>query len=194
MTGEGGVRSGRLGDQRGALTLGRTGILQGWRQRALVAVLVVELVVSLEDELARSQQLRGGLGGQLADRLGLAELPGEVAGAGRLGGAQGGGGADVREAGGGGREALAGFLRFVCGAERFVQRGAAGQEGPRRRRGRRDDGVVGLEGHPAAGDVLRREAHWRPGVGELNGRRYQSLERRGRWGALAGRRWDVFRP
>lgn len=68
----------------------------------------------LEDELARSQRLRGGLGGQLADRLGLAELPGEVAGAGRLGGAQGGG-ADVREAGVGGLEALVSFLGFVCG-------------------------------------------------------------------------------
>lgn len=119
MTGEGGVGGRRLGDQRGALTQGRAGILQGWWQRALVAVLVVELVVPLEDELARSQRLRGGLGGQLADRLGLAELPGEVAGAGRLGGAQGGG-ADVREAGGGGREALVSFLCFFCGAERFV--------------------------------------------------------------------------
>lgn len=105
VTGEGGVRGRRLG---------RAGILQGWRQRALVAVLVVELVVPLEDELARSQRLRGGLGGQLADRLGLAELPGEVARAGRLGGAQGGG-ADMREAGVGGLEALVSFLGFVCG-------------------------------------------------------------------------------
>lgn len=55
-------------------------------------MLVMELVVPLEDDLARSQQLRGGLlRGRLVDRLGLAELPGEVAGAGRLGRAQGGG-------------------------------------------------------------------------------------------------------
>lgn len=88
------MRGRRLGE-RGALTLGRAEILQGWWQRTLVAVLVVELVVSLQDELARSQRLRRGLGGELADRLRLAELPGEVAGAGRLGRAQGGGGGDV---------------------------------------------------------------------------------------------------
>lgn len=84
------MRGRRLGE-RGALTLRRAEILQGWWQWTLVAVLVVELVVPLQDELARSQRLRGGLGGELADGLGLAELPGEVAGAGRLGGAQGGG-------------------------------------------------------------------------------------------------------
>lgn len=57
------------------------------------------------------------------DRLGLAELPGEVAGAGWLGGAQGGGdqgGVDVREAGGGGLEALVSFLEFFPGGEHFV--------------------------------------------------------------------------
>ena len=64
----------------------------------------------LEDEVARPQHLRGGLGGRLADRLGLAELPWEVAGAGRLGRAQssaGQGGVAVREPGGSGLEALA---------------------------------------------------------------------------------------
>lgn len=91
VTGEGRVRGRRLGE-RGALTLRRAEILQGWRQRTLVAVLVVELVVPLQDELTWSQRLRGGLGGELADGLRLAELPGEVAGAGRLGRAQGGGG------------------------------------------------------------------------------------------------------
>lgn len=114
VTGEGGVRGWRLGEQRGDLALGRAVILQGRWQRALVAVLVVELVVPLEDELARSQRLRGGLRGRLVDRLGLAELPGEVAGAGRLGRAQGGGdqgGVDVRESGGG-LEALVSFLCF----------------------------------------------------------------------------------
>lgn len=59
--------------------VGGTGILPGRRQRALVAVLVVELVVPLQDELAGSERLGGGLGGELADGLGLAELPGEVA-------------------------------------------------------------------------------------------------------------------
>lgn len=54
--------------------------------------------------------------------------------------------------------------------------------------------MVGLEGHPAAGDMLRGEADWWQGVSELNRRRYQSLERWGRWGALVGRWWDVFRP
>lgn len=128
VTGEGGVRGRRLGEQRRARgafaqTLGRAWILEGWRQRALVAVLVVELVVPLEDELARSQWLRGGLGGRLEHRLGLAELPGEVAGAGRLGGAQGGGtqgGVAVREAGGGALEALVSFLCFFSGGEHFV--------------------------------------------------------------------------
>lgn len=45
----------------------------------------------LEHELAWSECLRGGLRGRLMDGLGLAELPGEVAGAGWLEGAQGGG-------------------------------------------------------------------------------------------------------
>lgn len=125
MTGEGGVRGWWLGEQRGALvvTLGRAVVLQGWWQGALVAVLVVELVVPLEDELARSHGLRGGLGGWLENRLGLAELPGEEAGAGRLGGAQGGGdvgGVDMREAGGGGLEALVTFLYLFSGGEHFV--------------------------------------------------------------------------
>lgn len=53
--------------------------------------------------------------------------------------------------------------------------------------------MVGLERHAAAGHVLRGEADWRQGVSELNRRRYESLERRGRWGALCGRRWDGFR-
>lgn len=56
-------------------------VLEGWRKRALVAVLVVELVVPLEDELARPQHLRGRLGGRLVDWCRLAELAGEVAGA-----------------------------------------------------------------------------------------------------------------
>lgn len=121
MTGEGRVRGGGLGE-RGALTLGRAEILQGWWQWTLVAVLVVELVVPLQDKLARPQRLRGGLRGELADGLGLAELPGEVAGAGRLGGAQGGGGGggDVRETGGGGLEALVSLLVFIRGGEHFA--------------------------------------------------------------------------
>lgn len=53
--------------------------------------------------------------------------------------------------------------------------------------------MVGLEGHPAAGDVLGGEADRRQGVRELNGRRYQGLERRRRRGTLGGGRWDVFR-
>lgn len=53
--------------------------------------------------------------------------------------------------------------------------------------------MVGLEGHPAAGDVLRGEVDGRQGVGELDRRRYQGLEGRRRRGALGGRRWDVFR-
>lgn len=106
-----------------ALTLGRAVILQGCRQRALVAVLVVELVVPLEDEVARPQHLRGRLGGRLANGLGLAELPREVAGAGRLGRAQGGaaaqGGVAVREAGGD-LEALVSLLRLLCSVEHLV--------------------------------------------------------------------------
>lgn len=130
VSGEGGVSGRRLGEQRGALalTLGWAVILQGWRQLALVAVLVVELVVPLEDKLARSQRLRRGLGGRLEDGLGLAELPGEVAR--RLGGAQGGGnqggGVDVREAGGGGLKALVSFVCFFSGGEHLVERRAAG--------------------------------------------------------------------
>lgn len=65
-------------------------ILEGRRHWSLIAVLVVELVVPLKDEVARPQHLRGWLWGRLADGLGLAELPREVAGAGWLGGAQGG--------------------------------------------------------------------------------------------------------
>lgn len=53
--------------------------------------------------------------------------------------------------------------------------------------------MVRLEGHPAARDMLRGEADRRQGVSELNRRRYQSLERRGRRGALGGRWWDGFR-
>lgn len=52
--------------------------------------------------------------------------------------------------------------------------------------------MVRLEGHPAAGDVLGREADWRQGVGELNRGRDQSLERWRRWGALGGGRRDGF--
>lgn len=158
--------------------LTRGGVLQGRRQRALVAVLVVELVVPLEDELARPEWLRGGLGGWLEDWLGLAELAGEVGGAGRLGGPRGGGaqgGVVAREPGGGGLEALTGHLRAASGGEHFVKRRASGQEGPRRGRRRGDDGVVWLEGHPAAGDVLRREAHRRERVGELDRRGNQRL-------------------
>lgn len=130
VSGEGGVSGRRLGEQSGALalTLGRAVILQGRRQRPLVAVLVVELVVPLEDELARSQRLRRGLGGRLEDGLGLAELPGEVAR--RLGGAQGGGnqggGVDVREAGGGGLKALVSFVCVFSGGEHLVERRAVG--------------------------------------------------------------------
>lgn len=154
------------------------GVLQGRRQRALVTVLVVELVVPLEDQLARSERLRGGLGGRLADRLRLAELAGEVGGAGRWGGPQGGGaqrGVVAQEPGSGGLEALAGLLATSSGGQPFVKRGAAGQEGPRRGWGRRDDGVVWLEGHTATGDVLRREAHRRARVGELDRGGYQRL-------------------
>lgn len=86
---------------------------------------------------------------------------------------------------------MEGLLRaegFVCRGERLVQGRAAGQEGSGWRRGRGDDGMVGLEGHPAARDVLRGEAHRRKGVRELNGGWYQDLEARGRRRAL-GRRW-----
>lgn len=149
-------------------------------------MLVVELVVPLQDELARPQRLGGGLRGELADGLGLAQLPGEVA---RARAAQdGGGGVEVREAGGGGVEGLVRSRGFIGGGERLVQGRAAGQEGPRGRRGRRDDGVVGLEGHATARDVLGGEADWRKGVCELNGGWNQHLESRGRRGAL-GRRW-----
>lgn len=53
--------------------------------------------------------------------------------------------------------------------------------------------MVGLEGHPAAGDVLGGEADRRQGVSELNGRWYQGLERRRRRGTLGGGWRDVFR-
>lgn len=53
--------------------------------------------------------------------------------------------------------------------------------------------MVGLEGHPAAGDVLGGEADRWQGVSELNGRWYQGLERRRRRGTLGGGWWDVFR-
>lgn len=105
----------------------------------------------LQDKLTWPEELRGGLGGGLTDGLGLAELPREVAGARAQGG--GGGQGGVAEAGGG-LEALVSFLRFVSAWELFVQGRAAGQDGPRRRWGRRDDGMVWLEGHPAAGDML----------------------------------------
>lgn len=81
---------------------------------------------------------------------------------------------------------------FICRGERFVQGRAAGQEGSGRWRGRGDDGMVGLEGHPAARDVLRGEADGRKGVRELNGGRYQHLEAGGRRGALGRRWWDVI--
>lgn len=105
----------------------------------------------LQDKLAWPQQLRGRLGGGLTDRLGLAELPWEVAGARAQGG--GGGQGSVAEAGSG-LEALVSFLCFVSGWELFVQRRAARQDGPRRRWRRRDDGVVWLERHTAAGNML----------------------------------------
>lgn len=159
-------------------------------------MLVVELVVPLQDQLTGSERLGGRLGGGLEEGLGLAELPGEVAGARRLRGAQSGGtqdGVNGGVAGGGGLEALVRALCFLSGGEDFVQRGAAGEEGPRRGRGRRDDGVVRVEGHPAARDVFGGESDRREGVSELDGRGDQSLERRwGRW-ALCGRGWDGFR-
>lgn len=122
VTGEGGVRGWRLREQRGArvalaLTLGWAVLLEGRRQWALVAVLVVELVVPLQDELARPQQLRGGLRGGLADRLRLAELSWEVGGAGAQG--FGGGQGCVAEAGGG-LEALESLLIFVSAQVLFV--------------------------------------------------------------------------
>lgn len=83
-------------------------------------------------------------------------------------------------------------LGFVCGGKCFVQGRAAGQEGPRRGRGRRDDRMVGLEGHPAARDMLGGEADRWKGVCELNRGRYQSLEGWGRWGALCRRWWYVI--
>lgn len=79
---------GRLGQHRGALVLGWAGVLQGCWEGTLVAVLVVELVVPVQDQLARPQRLGGRLGGRLADGLGLAQLTGEVAGTRRLGGPQ----------------------------------------------------------------------------------------------------------
>ena len=53
--------------------------------------------------------------------------------------------------------------------------------------------MVWLEGHTAAGDVLRREADRWERVSKLDRRGYQSLEGRRRWRALGGRRWDWFR-
>lgn len=99
----------------------------------------------------------------------------------------------MREAGGGGLEALVSAVCLFSGGEHIVQRRAAGEEGPRRGRRGRDDGVVRLEGHPAAGDVLGGEADGRDGVDELDGRWDQRLERRWRRRALGGRRWDGFR-
>ena len=113
-----------------------------------------------------------------------------------MGGAQSSraqGGVAVQQPGGGGLEALVSFLGFVSRGEHFVQRQAAHQEGPRGRRGRRDDGMMRLKGHPAARYVLGREAHWRERVGELDRRGYQSLERWWRWRTLVGRWWDWFR-
>lgn len=166
-------------------------VVEGGGQRALVAVLVVELMVPLQDELAGSQRLGGGLGGGkgggLEEGLGLAVLPGKVAGAGMLRGAQGG--VSVGEARGrGGLEALVRCLPFLS----VVDRGAAGEEGPERGRRGRDDGVVRLEGHPAAGDVFGGESDWRKGVGELHRGRDETLERWRRRGALGGRRRDGF--
>lgn len=66
-----GLRLRWLGEQRGA---GGGGVLQGGWHWALVAVLVMELVVPLQDQLALPQQLGGGLRGRLANGLGLAEL------------------------------------------------------------------------------------------------------------------------
>lgn len=53
--------------------------------------------------------------------------------------------------------------------------------------------MMGLEGHPAARDVLGGEADGWTGVCELNGGRYQSLESWGRWGTLCRRWWYVLR-
>lgn len=82
-------------------------------------MLVVELVVPLQDELARPEDLRGRLGGRLTYGLGLAELAGEVAGAGARGsGAQGG--VAEREAGSGGLQALSEFLHLLFRGEHLV--------------------------------------------------------------------------
>lgn len=203
VSGEGGVGGWRFGEQRGsvggALVLVLTGgtvVVEGGGQRALVAVLVVELVVPLQDELAGSQRLGGwlgggkggGKGGGLEEGLGLAVLPGEVAGAGLLRGAQGGVSVGEARGRGGGLEALVRFLPVIS----VVERGAAGEEGPGRGRRGRDDGVVRLEGHPAAGDVFGGESDWRKGVGELHRGRDETLERWRRRGALGGRRRDGF--
>lgn len=53
--------------------------------------------------------------------------------------------------------------------------------------------MVGLEGHPAARDMLGGEADRWKGVCELNRGRYQSLESWGRWGALRRGWWYVIR-
>lgn len=155
-------------------------VFEGGGQRALVAVLVVELVVPLQDELTGPDDLGRWLGGRVEQRLGLAELPGEVAvWVGRAHGA-----VSLTEAGGGLEAGL-----FV----RVVERRAAGQQGAGRRRGRRDDGVVRLEGHAAAGHVFGGEAYGREGVGELDRRREESLERRRRRRTLGGRGRDSLR-
>lgn len=80
-------------------------------------------MVPLEHELAGPEHLWGGLRGRLVDWLGLAELPGEVAGAGWLEGAQGGGtqgGVATRNPAGGGLKALVQFLCLFSGGEHLV--------------------------------------------------------------------------
>lgn len=149
----------------------------------------------LQNQLSGPERLRGRLGRRLTDGLRLAELTGEVTGPGGLTGAQGGGGEGQRlgqVAGAGRLKALEGLLHLLSGGQHLVSRGAAGEEGPGRRWGRRDDWVVWLEGHPAAGDMLWRESHGWQGVSELDRGRYQRLVggRRGR--TLLRRRWDGF--
>lgn len=78
-------------------------------------------MVPLKHELAWSEQLWGRLGGRLVDRL--AELPGKVAGAGWLEGAQGGGTQGVvavRDSAGSGLKALVQFLCLFSGGEHLV--------------------------------------------------------------------------
>ena len=71
--------------QRVALGVGGRGLLSRGRQGPLVAVLVVQLVVPLQHQVAGPQHLRGGLGRGLPQGLRLADLPGEVGGPGRWG-------------------------------------------------------------------------------------------------------------